>query len=61
MMRNFRNNIIAVASTLNTITVQGRDNLDRLLGCIQMLEKMVADMDAAEEEEQDNSVEEGEE
>lgn len=60
-MRNFRNNLIAVASTLNTITVQGRENLDRLLGCIQMLERMVADMDAAEEEEQDNSVEEGEE
>lgn len=60
-MRNFRNNLIAVASTLNTITVQGRENLDRLLGCIQMLERMVADMDAAEEEEQDYSVEEGEE
>jgi len=56
-----RDKLIAIAATLNTITVQGRDNLDRLLGCMQMIERIVAEMDAAEEEEQDNSIEEGEE
>lgn len=56
-----RDKLIAIAATLNTITVQGRDNLDRLLGCMQMIERIVTEMDAAKEEERNNSIEEGEE
>lgn len=33
-----------VICTLNQLDVRGRDNLDKLLGCIQELEKLAAGM-----------------
>lgn len=30
--------------TLNQLQVQGRDNLDRLLGCIQTVERRIASL-----------------
>ena len=30
----------AVLSTLNTVEVKGKDNMDKMLGCMQVLEKL---------------------
>lgn len=38
--------IRVVVSTLNDIEVKGRDNLDKLLGCINALESVAKEMDA---------------
>ena len=35
--------IKAIISTLNSIEVRGKDNLDKLLGCIMVLENMLAE------------------
>lgn len=35
-----------IISTLNDIEVKGRDNLDKLLGCINALESVAKEMDA---------------
>lgn len=32
--------INAVLATLNTVDVKGKDNMDKMLGCIQVLEKL---------------------
>lgn len=37
--------------TLNSIEVKGKDNLDKLLGCILMLEQMQAESNKQEENE----------
>ena len=44
-----KTNIIAVANTLNQITIQGKDNMNRLLGCIMMLENIAKAFDAPPE------------
>lgn len=36
-----------VISTLNGVEVKGKDNLDRLLGCINALESVVKALEAA--------------
>lgn len=36
------NRLTQVVSTLNLIEVQGKDNLNRLLGCILVLEDIIA-------------------
>lgn len=38
--------IRVVISTLNDIEVRGRDNLDKLLGCINALDSIAKEMDA---------------
>lgn len=38
--------IRVVISTLNDIEVRGRDNLDKLLGCINALDSIAKTMDA---------------
>ena len=38
--------IQAVINTLNEIPVSGAANLDRMLGCIQMLAKLKAEVEA---------------
>lgn len=43
----------AVAKTLNKITVQGRENLDMLLGCILAIERI--DEPVEEKGEEDNA------
>ena len=37
------NRLYALKKTLNEIEVRGSENLDRLLGCIQTIEKMIAE------------------
>ena len=43
--------LIAVINTLNGISVQGKDNLDRLLGSIQALEKLLKEQSEEKGEE----------
>lgn len=45
-----KTNIINVINTLNTVTIHGRENMNRLLGCIMVLEKMASDLDKPEAE-----------
>ena len=45
-----RDTLIAIFQTLNQITVQGRGNLDRLLGCIQALERLIEQIPEQSEE-----------
>lgn len=52
MTANKNANLSAVVHTLNTIEVHGRENLDRLLGCIQVLEGMLAPAPARQGEEE---------
>lgn len=43
-------------ATLDTIEVRGKENLDRLLGCIQLLEKIKTTIEeAAKDENQDGT------
>lgn len=46
-MDNMLTLIKMVTSTLNTVEVKGKDNLDKLLGCINALENVVQIMEAA--------------
>ena len=46
-----KDTLIAVIRTLNMISVSGSGNMNRLLGCIQALESMVADMSKPEDKE----------
>lgn len=41
--------ISAVIGTLETVEVHGKTNLDALLGCIQALERIVAQLEAPPE------------
>lgn len=50
---DIRQTIINVINTLNTIPVSGRANLDRLLGSIMALEKVVGEMDRREKGEEE--------
>lgn len=42
MNQNDKKTLRAVVNTLNTIEVKGRENMDRLLGCIMALEHIMA-------------------
>lgn len=42
-----------ILQTLNRVEVSGRDNLSRMLGCIQELEKMRAETPAPDPKEAD--------
>ena len=43
-------NLTNIINTLNTIEVKGRENMNRLLGCILLLERVVAEADAPADE-----------
>ncbi len=43
MNENLKSQLRAVLDTLNQIEVRGRENLDMLLGCILMLNGMIAE------------------
>lgn len=45
-----RQTMAALLATLNSITVQGEDNLNRLLACIQTVKKALAAADNAQKE-----------
>lgn len=47
---DIRRTILNVIQTLNGVTVQGKSNLDRLLGCIIALENTVRALDEKEAE-----------
>lgn len=48
--------INAIISTLETVEVKGKTNLSRLLGCINALESMVAQLRQAEDTPQKKEV-----
>ena len=50
-MDEITNTLRAVINTLNTVSVTGRDNMDRLLGSILALERCVAQATAPKEPE----------
>ena len=49
-MSNEYNILRAVVNTLNEVEVKGSANLDRLLGCIQTLESLIASKNSASQE-----------
>jgi hypothetical protein len=51
--------IKAVISTLNCVEVKGKDNLDRLLGCIQTLESVAMEMQISETKKASEEVADG--
>ena len=42
--------LYAIKKTLNEIEVHGSENLDRLLGCMQMLETVLEEKDDGEQD-----------
>lgn len=38
-----RGKLMSILYTLNRVSVAGKDNMDRLLGCIQMLERLAGE------------------
>lgn len=46
-----KNNMKNIRDTLNTVSVSGADNMNRLLGCIMMLNKLIPGVDALTVEE----------
>jgi hypothetical protein len=45
-----RQTLLALLATLNSVTVQGEDNLNKLLACIQTVRKALAAADNAQKE-----------
>lgn len=45
-----KHTMAALLATLNSITVQGEDNLNKLLACIQTVKKALAAADNAQKE-----------
>ena len=52
MKESTKSTLDAVVRTLNKITVNGRENLDMLLGCILAIEKIDEPVETAEKEEE---------
>lgn len=52
-----KNNLKNIRNTLNTVSVSGAENMNRLLGCIMMLDKVLQAADAltVEEAKDENS------
>lgn len=46
-----KNNLKNIRNTLNTVSVSGAENMNRLLGCIMMLDKDIQAVDALTVEE----------
>lgn len=49
------NRLYALRKTLDEIEVRGSENLDRLLGCIQTLDRMIAEAKEMSADEQDQA------
>lgn len=43
-----KENIMAIINTLNSVEVRGKENLDKMLGCIMLLEKMMTEENKGE-------------
>ena len=52
-----KNNMKNIRDTLNTVSVSGAENMNRLLGCIMMMNKLIKDVDSmiVEEAQDENS------
>ena len=50
-----------ISSTLNTIEVKGKDNLDRLLGCINAIDSIVKSAEEPAEETTPDGADDGKE
>ena len=48
-----KNNLLAVARTLGEIEIKGKDNMNKLLGCIQHLESLAEEVMKDKEGEDD--------
>jgi len=55
-VRIMEDTIQKVINTLNTITVNGKQNLDRLLGCIMALERVLSEMHNKQTEDAESEV-----
>ena len=55
-VRIMEDTIQKVINTLNTITVNGKQNLDRLLGCIMALERVLSEMHSKQAEDAESEV-----
>lgn len=55
------NALKSIKATLETITVSGKDNLDKLLGCILTIEKICNEMEKAVAENDGNGERENDE
>lgn len=53
-MDEIANTLRAVINTLNGVSVNGRENMNRLLGSIVALEKALASLEAKPEAQDDN-------
>lgn len=40
-----KSNLVSIINTLNTIEIKGRENMNRMLGSIVLLEKVIQDVD----------------
>lgn len=49
---DIRQTIINVINTLNTVPAVGRQNMEKMLGCIAALEKVVGEMGRPEKEDE---------
>lgn len=49
-MDEIRGTIARIIYTINQVDVRGKDNMDKLLGCIQALERLAAQLDTAGKE-----------
>lgn len=46
-----KSNLVNIINTLNTIEVKGKENMNRMLGCILLLEKMAHEAEQNDEPE----------
>ena len=49
MQKNLATTVRAVMATLDLVEVKGRDNLDRVLGCINALDAVVTALETAKD------------
>lgn len=50
-LTEIKNALATISNTLNAITVQGKDNMNHLLGSILLLDKIVANIEEQEKKE----------
>ena len=45
---DLKTGLTSIVNTLNTIEVKGKDNLNKLLGCVMLLEKLIPELEKLE-------------
>lgn len=56
-LTEIKNALATISNTLNAITVQGKDNMNHLLGSILLLDKIVANIEEQEKKEAPDNAE----